>query len=418
MLFSRRLKLLSQIIFLILFVFPSSLWSQEVFIPQLEDTLSPSDWLYAGPFSVGAREGIIGVIPNPESYQPKEGDTLYSILPQGGTVDWKKTSPDSLGWVNLQYENVWWDTLMDIYGVAGIVDAGYAYTEFKNTGKKRALVIAERIGTFYLNGKSYNGDPYGFDLVRIPVVLEDGINRLMVQVSGYEDQGFLFKLIPPDAPVMLISKDATLPDVIAGEKQELGAGITLLNTTTQRLNYVRLTIGDGKSFKENQIIIPSLFPLCVKKIPISIELNGPINGMDTVSISVKVSYQNSSSEDRLILRVREKGKSYKETFISKIDHSCQYYAVLPPKDYDPQKKYGLILTLHGAGVEASGLVDCFAPKDWAFVVAPTNRQKFGFDWQDWGRLDALEVLALVKEKYPIDTSRVYLTGHSMGGHGT
>ncbi|HEX7401484.1 MAG TPA: alpha/beta fold hydrolase, partial [candidate division Zixibacteria bacterium] len=416
--FSRRLKLLVQLIILMLFVFPLSLWGQVGFLPPLEDTLSPAGWFYAGPFSVGAREGIIGVISNPESYQPKEGDTLYSILPQGGMVNWKKTAPDSSGWINLQYENVWWDTLMDIYGVAGIVDAGYAYIEFENAGRKRALVIAERIGTFYLNGKSYYGDPYGHDLVRIPVVLEEGTNRVMVQVGGYGDHRFLFKLIPPDAPVMLISKDATLPDIIAGEKQKLWAGITILNTTSQRLRDIRLTVGDGKIIRMNQLTIPSLFPLCVKKIPISIEVNEPLSAIDTVSIPVKVSYQNNSSEDRLILRVREKGKTYKETFISGIDRSCQYYAVLPPEDYDPQKKYRLILTLHGAGVEASGLVDCFAPKDWAFVVAPTNRHRYGFDWQDWGRLDALEVLDLVKEKYPIDADRVYLSGHSMGGHGT
>jgi pimeloyl-ACP methyl ester carboxylesterase len=415
-----RFRSIISIIFCLLpLILPSvPLSAQNEFLPALTDTISPDQWLCAGPFSVGAREGIIGVIPNPESYRPKEGDTLYSILPQGGMVTWKKIVPDSSGWVNLQYENVWWDTLMDVYGVAGIVDAGYAYAEFENAGKKRALAIAERIGTFYLNGKSYNGDPYGFDLVRIPVVLKEGINRVMVQISGYGDQRFLFKLVPPDAPVMLISKDATLPDIIAGEKGKLWAGITVLNTTEQRLRDIKLSTGDGKTFKENQIVIPSLFPFCVKKIPVPIELNKSLSGIDTVSIPVKVSYQDLSSEDRLILRVREKGKTYKETFIPRIDHSCQYYAVLPPKDYDPQKKYGLILTLHGAGVEASGQIDCYAPKDWAFVVAPTNRQKFGFDWQDWGRLDALEVLDLVKEKYPIDTSRVYLTGHSMGGHGT
>ncbi|MCK4721577.1 prolyl oligopeptidase family serine peptidase, partial [bacterium] len=55
--------------------------------------------------------------------------------------------------------------------------------------------------------------------------------------------------------------------------------------------------------------------------------------------------------------------------------------------------------------------------DWAFVVAPTNRRRFGFDWQDWGRLDAIEILDLVMEEYPIDPDRVYLIGHSMGGHG-
>jgi hypothetical protein len=173
---------------------------------------------------------------------------------------------------------------MDIYGVAGIVDAGYAYTEFVNSGtlnhtvqggRKRALVIAEKVGTFYLNGKSFYGDPYGHDIVRIPVILEDGINRVLVQTSGYGDHSFMFKLIPAPAPVMLISKDATLADIIAGEKQKLWAGITLLNTTSQRLNNIKLSIGDGRFFKENQIIIPSLFPLCIEKVPILIEVAEP-----------------------------------------------------------------------------------------------------------------------------------------------
>jgi pimeloyl-ACP methyl ester carboxylesterase len=424
MIYLNRIKLLTELTvfsFLSVYLFvypPPSLFGQTGFLPTIEDTLCPIDWLYAGPFSIGAREGIIGAIQDLENFRPQEGDELLSILPQGGKVSWKKVVPDSLGWVKLGYENVWWDTLMDIYGVAGIVDAGYAYAEFVSDGKKRALAIAEKVGTFYFNGKNFYGDPYGHDIVRIPVILEDGVNRVLVQTSGYGDHSFMFKLIPAPALLILISKDATLPDIIAGEKQKLWAGITVLNTTSQRLRDIKLSIGDGRFFKENQITVPSLFPLSVKKVPIPIEVIQPLSATDTISIPVKVSYHDSFSEDRLPLRIREKEKSYKETFISKIDHSCQYYAVLLPKDYDPQKKYSLILTLHGAGVEASGLVDCFGPKDWAFVVAPTNRQKYGFDWQDWGRLDALEVLDLVKQSFPIDTTRVYLTGHSMGGHGT
>ncbi|MCK4223747.1 MAG: prolyl oligopeptidase family serine peptidase [candidate division Zixibacteria bacterium] len=405
--------------FVFIFAFlPPSLFAQNEFLPTIEDTLCPTDWLYAGPFSIGAREGIVGVIEDLESFRPQEGDEHRSILPQGGKVSWKRTAPDSLGWVKLEYENVQWDTLMDYYGVPGILDAGYAYTEFENTGKKRALVIAEKVGSFYLNGKRFRGDPYAHNLVRAPVILEDGMNRVLVPLSGYGDHRFMFKLIPAPLPVMLIPKDVTLPDIIEGEKQKLWTGITILNTTSKRLRNIKLSIRGGQFFKENEITISSLMPLCVKKIPIEIEIVEPLSGMDTTSIRVKISYQDFSSEDRLPLRIREKGKSYKLTFISKIDRSCQYYAVLPPKDYDPQGKYSLILTLHGAGVEASGLVDCYSQKDWAFVVVPTNRRRFGFDWQDWGRLDALEVLDLAKKTFPIDTNRVYLTGHSMGGHGT
>jgi pimeloyl-ACP methyl ester carboxylesterase len=395
-----------------------SVSAQVEFLPSIEDTLLLTDWLYAGPFSIGAREGIAGVIEDLENFRPKEGQQHLSILPQGGKVNWKQVAPDSLGWVNLEYRDVWWDTLMDYYGVAGIIDAGYAYAEFENQSWRRALVVAEKAGSFYLNGKRFRGDPYGHNLVRTPVVLKEGTNRVLVQLSGYGDHRFMFKLIPVPSPVMLISKDATLPDIIEGKIDSIHAGIPILNTTSKRLKDIELCIGGEEFFNERVITVPSLAPLCIMKVPMVIEMMQPLQEVDTVSIAITVSYHDFVSKKHLSLRVRQKGESYKATFISGIDHSCQYYAVLPPKDYDPEKKYALILTLHGAAVKASRLVDCHAQKDWAFVVAPTNRRRYGFDWQDWGRLDALEVLSLVKKTFPIDSDRVYLTGHSMGGHGT
>jgi len=56
--------------------------------------------------------------------------------------------------------------------------------------------------------------------------------------------------------------------------------------------------------------------------------------------------------------------------------------------------------------------------DWGTLVAATNRRPRGFNWEDWGRLDALEVLDLAKNKFTPDPQHIYLTGHSMGGHGT
>ena len=52
------------------------------------------------------------------------------------------------------------------------------------------------------------------------------------------------------------------------------------------------------------------------------------------------------------------------------------------------------------------------------MVAQTNRRPYGFDWQDWGRLDFLEVYDFVIQNYSIDLDRVYLAGGSMGGQGT
>jgi dienelactone hydrolase len=176
-------------------------------------------------------------------------------------------------------------------------------------------------------------------------------------------------------------------------------------------------LGDGITAGKREIMIRDLAPLCVKKVPVRLEVMSVPAGAEEISIPVSVNFGGVSFADSMRLRVRESGQSLKRTFISRIDSSCQYFAVLPPEGYEPDGEYALILSLHGAGVRAEGQADAYKPKPWAFVVAPTNRRPFGFDWQDWGRLDALEVLEIARGMYPIDDSRIYLTGHSMGGHG-
>src|SRR5262249_187150 len=137
------------------------------------------------------------------------------------------------------------------------------------------------------------------------------------------------------------------------------------------------------------------------------------------------------------LRVRRPTQTYKRTFLSAIDDSVQYYAVNPIQaDNAPTTgsrpagfqfgKFGppaeghpaLFLSLHGAGVEAIGQADAYSGKKWGDVICPSSRRPYGFDWEEWGRQDALEVLALACARYLPDPSRIYLTGHSMGGHGT
>ncbi len=392
-----------------------------LFLSSIEETTVIEKWLYAGPFSVGAREGVTGVIEDAENFRPREGMEHPSIMAQGGRVRWKEVTSEK-GVVELEFEDVWWDTLQDIYGIAGVINAGYAYGEFENSGERRALVVAERVGSFLLNGKRFPGGVYGHGYVVVPVILRDGLNRVLVRVGGAGDHRFTFKLIPAPSPVMVIAKDATVPDVIRGEQLKAWVGISILNTASKTLEGVVLSIA-GAGFHPIQEVVESIPPLSVMKVPLRIETRQAIKEGDAAYLRVFARYDHPSLGrmvsfgDSLKLRIRDEGESFKRTFISKIDGSCQYYALLPPEGYRPDLRYGLILTLHGAGVRASGQVDAYTQKDWAFVVAPTNRRRFGFDWQDWGRLDCLEVLEEVKRDYPIDENRVYLTGHSMGGHG-
>ncbi|HVP57505.1 MAG TPA: prolyl oligopeptidase family serine peptidase [bacterium] len=388
-------------------------------IESLADTLRIAEWRYLGPFSVGPREGITGFDDTPEALLPPDGSGAAkrypSMLAQGGYVEWQRATPDSTGWVTLHFSNVLWDTLAAIYGAAGVLNVSYAWAQFETPRAERALVVAERVGSFYLNGMLFPGDPYGHNFVRIPVVLKQGMNSILVKLSGYAEPNFKLELIPAPAPLVVLD-DYTTPDLMSGEQGRFWIGVAILNTTDARIPKATLAIGGTPEVKASEQVVTNLAALSVRKIPIEIEVTAPAEG-DQLAVPIALTADGATASGTFTLRVRQLGQSVKRTFISRIDGSCQYYAVLPPAGYDPGQRYALLLTLHGAGVRAEGQADAYKPKSWAFIVAPTNRRPYGFDWQDWGRLDALEVLAEAEAMYPIDPDRVYLTGHSMGGHG-
>jgi pimeloyl-ACP methyl ester carboxylesterase len=118
------------------------------------------------------------------------------------------------------------------------------------------------------------------------------------------------------------------------------------------------------------------------------------------------------------LRIRRPDQTQKRTFLSDIDGSVQYWALNPAHPVGTNgAPPALFFSTHGASVEAIGQADAYSPKTWGHLVAPTNRRPYGFDWEDWGRLDALEALAQAESELHPDPQRIYLTGHSMGGHG-
>ncbi|QDV11591.1 esterase [Rosistilla oblonga] len=120
------------------------------------------------------------------------------------------------------------------------------------------------------------------------------------------------------------------------------------------------------------------------------------------------------------------------------------YRLMKPRNIEPGKKYPLVLFLHGAGERGDDNLRQlkFLPESLAtsanrdrfpcFVLAP--QCPTGQQWVDvpWGDLKstpmpeqpsrpmqgAIEVLQKTLKEQPIDRSRVYLTGLSMGGYGS
>jgi predicted peptidase len=107
------------------------------------------------------------------------------------------------------------------------------------------------------------------------------------------------------------------------------------------------------------------------------------------------------------------------------DVRCQYLLYLP-KDYGrTEKKWPLMLFLHGAGERGDNLdlVKKHGPpklvergKDFPFIIV-SPQCPAGVWWPE--KLDTLvALLDEITSKYAVDTGRVYLTGLSMGGFGT
>jgi predicted peptidase len=127
-----------------------------------------------------------------------------------------------------------------------------------------------------------------------------------------------------------------------------------------------------------------------------------------------------------------------KTFVNARNERMRYLLFVP-KDYDKQKKYPLVLWLHGGGSVGDDLqlllrygdkhgVRYFARPDNqskypSIIVAPQCPQN-----KSWGDPNSeqpttemrlvLEILEKVQADYSIDGRRLYVTGISLGGYGT
>ncbi len=324
---------------------------------------------------------------------PKAGDTVQT--PSGRTRAWKPLSIGKDGWFASD----------DLQG-------GYAYFEVVSENRQTMMLEAAGQGSSWINGVIRGGDPYAYDYLKVPVELHAGRNQLLFSIP----RGRLsVRLSQPLAPRYVSASDPTLPDLRVGTVEGYWGGVVVVNASQQPLKGASITTR-GIGLRKYDRPIPEIPPMSVRKVPMRIETDGSQSGKVTLAVTLNGPADAHGSTAVFPLDVKTSNQTYKKTFISTIDGSVQYYAVVPATDRS--KPPALVLTLHGASVEAIGQANAYSAKSWADIVAPTNRRPYGFDWEDWGRLDAMEVLGIAKKELGTDPTRTYLTGHSMGGHGT
>lgn len=291
------------------------------------------------------------------------------------------------------------------------------------------LLSAQGNGNVRVNGVPRVGDIYSNGMVELPVLLKAGKNTLIF--AGARGR-IAARLKPVAKPLALSLRDTTFPHVIRGENEPLWGALLVVNSTNETQSGLRLRVG-GDGFEEAVVNLPSLPPLGTRKVAFSVQpiVDSPVfANREANSAKLQIDLLPKPTLDKkavieldtteITLAVRDPNKHHRRTFVSQIDGSVQYYGVVPPVEgsLKAEERPALFLSLHGAGVEGEGQSGCYGPKPNGYVIAPTNRRVFGFDWEDWGRWDALEVLDQASRRFQTNPRRTYITGHSMGGHGT
>lgn len=110
-------------------------------------------------------------------------------------------------------------------------------------------------------------------------------------------------------------------------------------------------------------------------------------------------------------------------------HGIEYrYQVYVPRDYDPERKWPIVLTLHGGGEYGSdgmritsgtlGQTIRQHPEQLPAIVVFAQAHADGTPgWQRQGGEAALKAVDSAVAEFHGDVSRIYLTGFSAGGNG-
>ena len=316
--------------------------------------------------------------------------------------------------VDVVWKNIQADTSGRFRGES--LNNGYVYLTYQSDRARTAILNVSGDVMVYINGEPRGGDIYNDGGMNLPVNLRSGMNEILIRCGGFSRwQGVAARLIFSDKTALLSTDDATLPHIIIGKsKEDLLGAVVVINNSGKILKDLSLSATlKGETRVTN---IAAIGQGSMRKVGFVFSPSGVAAKGDYLYTLTLKQGNKVLDEKQISITAVDPFDHQSYTFKSKIDGSIQYYSVAPPTR--ELAKPAFFLSVHGAGVQAIGQARAYVPKDWGVLVAPTNRRPRGFNWEDWGRMDALEVFELAKKQFNPDPARIYLTGHSMGGHGT
>jgi predicted esterase len=297
----------------------------------------------------------------------------------------------------------------------GNLNRAYLFTTFESPEERVALLDASGHTRVYINGLPHEGDHYDYGYTLIPFKLKKGVNQFIYTYGRFSR--LHSKLVFPSKDLLFSNRDMTLPSILIEENNSRWGAIRIINASEKPItgHSIECILETGEKATSE---MDNLIALTTRKLKFQIPHPVNVPAKDTLYATLVIKDKSGKEKDKITiaLKIRSANVHHERTFISRIDGSVQYFSMAP--SLQTAQNQALVLSVHGASVEATNQSRAYKQKNWGHIVAPTNRRPFGFNWEEWGRMDALEVLQIAKDLYKTDSQKTYLTGHSMGGHGT
>ncbi|EGG15274.1 hypothetical protein DFA_10108 [Cavenderia fasciculata] len=406
------------------------------------DSYFLTNWDVLAPFPITDREygsDILDAFGGIRNIPRGDKSTYPSDLTDDGRVGWQEVTADSeSGMVAITYNetngNVNWPLIEAWAGETASFFGGWAIADFELDQEETVLIICQGQDKLYLDETILQGDTYGMGIMYNSILLLPGNHTVYVRISGSE--GFEFscqiQLIETNqSPTLLMINDVIVPDIVGGQFVSAYLSLTVLNMLNQSINVIEASAQTPyilQLVKRPPIEAGQVVPIF---LVISSQTKITCSSANTLEIPATITTDQSDYIPlTLNFTCRSFGDPFTFTFLD-FDQSVQYSSAIPPIEKCPAAGCSIILTMHGAGVDAKAggaWTSSYQRQNNSWILLPTNRREYGWDWQGpglknaWSALDYLtSMLPSVPNgqqyKYAANYSRLMYAGHSMGGHG-
>ncbi|KAI8071088.1 hypothetical protein BC940DRAFT_295251 [Gongronella butleri] len=403
-------------------------------------------WQALGPFPAGMREHDFGADPL-EAYggfqHLKFSKTAQypSELGSKGSVGWSTVKAVPEHTVVPPFSDIAWQQMTGPFGWSMECYQAWFRGSLRVNATSRLLIQVHGAPVFFLDGKQYSGDFYGYKTTTHVVALEKGLHqidvrlvndvrvfggarphqqpdcRFSVTIRPLEGSTAVDDLLTGTAHARNMVKSTLLPSFLvqygfAG----VHGSVTLQNVLTVpfQVMSIRLIFNAYNSDMDvttvlrpatllqrsihatlmsgQQRAIGFKYDLSNVKDPIFLHAT-------TVHIKVIVSVATASSTFSLVDESRiptidwRVQLAFRYTFVD-FDESVQYAYAKRPRTLTTDTDKPILLALHGAGVDAGSnfWTAAIAQQEQSWIVFPTGRTPWGYDWHGASMKNAFKAI--------------------------